>query len=710
MNETKANVVALHEENNGALLQATLTYLAYLGAEIDADTLLLGLPVVSESLPESLLERAVEHVGYKIRWERARKLSGLKYPCCAGLKSGDFVAIVGMVEEGYQVLSDDKLGSVRLVPREALEAQFAGRAFYLRPKIELLQSLHSVPIETGHWFWSRIFFRKTRVLDIILASFFANLIAVVVSLFALQVYDRVIPGQSEATLWVLVGGAAIAILFESFIRVARSRLIDETGKESELQITQELFTRFLGMRMEKRPAPPGALVHMVREFTGVREFFTTASIGAAADLPFVFVFLVLIYGIAGPIVWIIVVGAVLTILPSLAMQKKMARLSQETLGGMSSASRLLTEAAYGLETVKLTQAAPRFQKNWEEITILNATKTTEQRELSAFLVFWSAAMQQCTYVAAVVGGVYMVFAGEFSVGSIIAVSILSTRTLSPITQLSSVLAKWQNMKASLDALDKVMSAEQERDPTKSYLRRVRMKGQIELKKAKFLHQGIEKASLQIESWKIPAGTKLGILGENGSGKSTLLRLLSGLYYPTEGTLTVDGLDIHQIDPVDVRSNIGLLPQEIQLYRGTIRDNLVPNVHKFSDEMLFAALDFGGIGEFVRRDERGLDFEIVDGGGGLSMGQRQSLGIARLYLQDPTIVLLDEPTAALDQKLEQEIVTKFGEWLGERTCIVATHRMPILSIVDKLVVMKAGEIVLEGPRDAVLERLSGSTKE
>lgn len=708
MFKKKPNVDSGIQNETGDLLHATLSYLRYLGADVDKAALLSGLPIVSEELPEEYLSRATDKLGYSSNWARDRRLQKTIFPFCMALKDGRFLVVVGILDGEFQVLSKGSQNAVRRVPFKALKRLYKGRYFRLRPKVELLQAKHDVPVAAGHWFWSRIFFRKVRILDIVLASFFANLIAVAVSLFALQVYDRVIPGQSEATLWVLVGGAAIAILFEAAIRVSRSKLIDQTGKEAELKITQELFAKLLGMRMESRPAPPGTLVHMIREFAAVREFFTTASVGVVADLPFVVIFLVLIYGIAGPIVWIIVAGAVLTILPSLFFQSRMARLSKEALGGMSSASRLLTEAAYNIENVKLAQAAPRFQRSWEEITVLNTIKTTEQRELSAFLTFWASAMQQCTYISAVVGGVYMVFAGEFTVGSIIAVSILSTRTLSPITQLSGILSRWQNMKTSLNALEGIIGSVQERGSDKTYLRRVQMNGEIELKNIKFTHAGSETPSLQINALNLQPGTNLAILGENGSGKSTLLRVLSGLYYPTEGEMLVDKLDVRQIDPLDIRNNIGLLPQELRLNRGTIRENLSIAARDFGDVEILEALEFAGLGDFVRQHARGLDLEIVDGGDGLSVGQRQSIGLARLYLQNPSIVLLDEPTAALDQNLEQKVVSRLGTWLQNKTCVIATHRMPILSIVDRIAVMKGGQLVMEGARDEVLKRLTAAS--
>ncbi|SFJ31651.1 type I secretion system permease/ATPase [Celeribacter neptunius] len=688
---------------SAGLLTATALYLSQFEASVDEEDLLVGLPASGGELRAEMHDRALARLGYTAHWEKKR-LPRTKFPYCAEMKHDRYAVVVGSNGNGYQILDALTRSVVTIEPSE-FETLYVGRICRIFPTVELLQERHSVPAMKGHWFWGRVLARKARVIDITLASLVANLIAIAVSLFTLQVYDRVIPGQSEATLWVLVGGAAIAIFFEASIRTARSRLIDETGREAELQITQDLFSKITGMRMDKLPASPGALVHMVREFGAVREFFTTATVGVVADLPFVFVFLFVIFGIAGPVVWIIVIGALLTIIPSLLAQRRMAVLSKETLGGMSSASRLMTEVTYGLETVKATRSEARFQKNWEEIVRLNAVKTTEQRVLSAFLTFWAAAVQQATYIAAVVAGAYMVFAGEFSVGSIVAVSILSTRTLAPVTQLAGVLGRWQNMKASLEALEQLMASEQERHPERTYIRQPRIKGAISVSKATFVHPGADVESISVNALNVQPGCRLALLGENGSGKSTFLKLLSGLYHTTQGEITLDGIDIRQIDPADLRRNVGFLPQEVRLFRGTLRENLTIRSAAADDEKLLTALDFGGLGEFIRRHPRGLDLEILDGGEGLSIGQRQSVGLARLFLQDPALVLLDEPTSALDQKLEQQIVQRLGAWLEGRTLVVATHRPSILSIVDRIAVMQNGQVALEDDRNTVMKQLT-----
>ncbi len=702
--ELAENVVRLDGRLEVDLITAVTQYLGFIGVETTRDLLLAGLPVGSGGVSAAHLERALNRIGHAVTWEDSRQPHKGGFPFAIETGPGGFLIVVDATKDGYRVLDPEQPKILRHLPVDFSKKRGKTRIFRILPTVQLLQDRHSIGAHKGHWFWGRLFLKKIRLFDIVLATFFANVIAVAVSLFALQVYDRVIPGQSEATLWVLVAGAGVAISFEAALRIARARLIDRMGRDAEIHITQELFSRFIGMRLGARPASPGALVHMMREFGAVREFFTVASIGVVADLPFVFIFLLLIYGIAGPVVGIIMTGAVLTVIPSLLMQARMSRLARETMGGMSSASRLLTEAAYNLETVKTGRAEAHFQKAWEEIIALNAVKTTEQRSLSAFLTFWAAAMQQCTYVAAVVGGVYLVFAGEFSVGAIIAVSILSSRTLSPITQLSTVLSRWQNMKASLAGLEAIVASEQERDETRTYLQRPRLRGQIDLKNVRFTHPGSRKIDFQAPEFHVAAGVKLAILGGNGSGKSTFLRLVAGLFQAAQGEVLIDGMDIRQIDPTDVRRNIGYLSQEVKLFKGSLRDNLVAGALRVSDDDLYAALGFGGLSDFVRHHPKGLDADIADGGEGLSMGQKQSVGLARIFLQDPSIVLLDEPTAALDQNLEADVVARLGPWLKDRTCIVATHRMAILSQMQRVAIMKDGRILAEGERDAVLKRV------
>lgn len=686
------------------MLEAVVALLRQNAVEVEARHVIEGLPVENGVLSEELLERALNRFGYEAAWSEQSKLRNLVFPCAIALTTGDYLVVVGRTERDLHVLNSAAGKGVRSVPIKQVQGKYAKRVFQVLPSTDLLLERHSAGNPRKHWFWGRLLLKKRSLFVVVLASLFANTLAVVTALFALQVYDRVIPGQSEPTLWVLASGVGLAIFFEAILRISRARLIDQVGKEAEIDISSDIFSRMQGMKLDKRPAAPGTLVHMAREFSTVKEFFTNAAVGVVADLPFSFIFLLLIYGIAGHVVWIVVLGALLIVLPNLLFQRRIAQLSKETMGGMASASRLLTEASYGLEAVKSTRSESFFQRQWEEIIALNALKTTEQRALKAFLTYWATSLQQATYVLVVIACVYLIFAGELSTGTIIAVGILTTRTLSPISQMAQALSSWQNMKTALTALDAVMFSEQERNPERQYIRRPRLEGKLSLQKVRFVHPGADTVALDIAHFAIKPGQRVAIMGANGSGKSSLLRLIAGLYEPTEGEILIDGLDMRQVDPGDLRKNVGFLPQNIQLFRGTLRENLSTGAMARSDDALLEALSFSGLGDFVRHHPHGLDLGIADGGEGLSIGQRQSIGLARLYLQDPAIILLDEPTSALDQNLETTIVSRIGKWIGSRTCIVATHRPQILSEVTHIAVLQQGRIIHEGERDETLKKL------
>lgn len=316
----------------------------------------------------------------------------------------------------------------------------------------------------------------------------------------------------------------------------------------------------------------------------------------------------------------------------------------------------------------------------------------------------SQGVQQATYVVAVIVGTYLVFAGAFTVGSIIAVGILTGRTLGPLTQLAGILARWGNVKAALDGLDAVAQAAQDTDATRCYLRAADPRGHFELRDVTFLYDADGGPVLDVAGLAILPGQRLAILGANGSGKSSLLKVLSGLYAPSTGRVLMDGTDMTQIAPRDLRRHIGYLGQDVRLFCGTLRDNLNLTMMERDDARLMAALDFAGLGAFVRGHHRGLDLEILDGGAGLSIGQRQSIGWARLWLQDPKICLLDEPTAALDQALETALVTRLQSWCAGRTVVIATHRAPILALVHRTLVLQCGRLLVDGPRDAVMRHL------
>ncbi|QFS81549.1 Toxin RTX-I translocation ATP-binding protein [Roseivivax sp. THAF40] len=639
---------------------------------------------------------------------RAGSLDPRTLPALALMTSGQVVLVLEATEQAvtlYEATAPDRRTDV---PKADFASFYAGTYITGEAPVASLSDRHARITEQRHWFWGEFARFKRPFAEIALGSLVANMLAVAVALFSLQVYDRVIPHQSVATLWVLAAGAGLALMLEGALKSARGQLLDGAGRQIELGVQQTLMQRLLGMRSEEAAKSPAQLFSAMREFGSVREFFTASTVGSLADIPFILLFLFLVASIAGSVVWVLIAGAILMVVPGLFLQRRMMRLTEEMQGAGVKQSRLLQEVVSELDTLKGARAEGRFARLWEELVAVQSLKSSEQRRLSANLTIWAQGVQQATYVAAVIAGTYLVFAGEFTVGAIIATGILTSRTLAPLTQLSGILARWSNVKTALSMLDTVAEAPQDRAPGRTYLRRDRLQGRYELKNVSYRY-GEGAPALDITALGINAGQTMAILGANGSGKSTLLRVLSGLYAPAEGRILLDGIEMAQIDPTDLRRGIGYLGQDVRLFQGSLRDNLNLTRLEADDARLYAALDFAGLGQFVKAHPEGLDLKIGDGGSGLSVGQRQSMGWARLWLQDPDICLLDEPTAALDQTLEATLMSRLGPWLEGRTAIIATHRVPILQLAPRVMILAQGRVAVDGPREDVLAHLTRTAK-
>jgi len=628
------------------------------------------------------------------------------WPALAYMTSGQVVLVLGQ-DDGALVIYDRTCPDNRaLVPMAEFLSVFAGTVIKAEAALTEVERAHNLAPKSQHWFWGTFLGFRKQLAEIALGSLVANLLAVAVALFSLQIYDRVIPHQSEATLWVLAVGALMALLLEGFIKIARARLMDGAGRQIELSVLRLLMNRILGARSDAESAPPSMRFSQMRDFGAIREFFTATTIGTLADIPFILLFLALVASIAGPVVWVLILGGALMVIPGFFLQRRMIQLTQESQGASARSGRVLQEAIYELDTIKTQRGEDRVMRLWTELSTLSALKSSDQRKIAAALTFWSQGLQQATYVAAVICGTYLVFAGSFTVGSIIAVGILTSRTLAPLTGLAGIMAKWGNVQTALAGLEAIAEAPQDTDAERTYLRRTQIAGAFELREVAFRYAADAAPVLDLPAFKILPGQRLAVLGPNGSGKSTLLKLLSGLYAPSQGRVLIDGTDMGQIAPKDLRRLIGYLGQEVRLFAGTLRDNLTLSGLEGDEARLMAALDFAGLGAFVRSHPKGLDLEIFDGGLGLSVGQRHSIGWARLWLLDPQVCLLDEPTAALDQNLEKALVDRLATWLEGRTAVIATHRVPILALTTRTLVLRDGRMQVDGPQDKVLEHLSG----
>lgn len=701
---------ARHSSRVQSRAQVAVVFAGLTGADIAVGDVLEQLQIngQSDDLRLDDICAALCAMGMTARVDQIRKLDAGLWPALVEMSSGQIVLVLGQTRETLQIYDATCRDMRAEVSVQDFVQVFAGRILRAKTTLQNLETRHVEATKKTHWFWGEFSRYKRQLGEVAAGSLVANILAVAVSLFSMQVYDRVIPYQSEPTLWVLATGALLAILMEAMLKLARSGLMDVTGKRIELAVQARLMEKLLGMKHGPGQRSPSGLFSAMREFGSVREFFTATTIGTLADLPFILIFLALVASIGGNLVWVLVAGGILMVAPGFLFQKRMVALTAATQGASTRAARLLYEAIFEAETVTTQRGEDRIKRIWAELSTLSAVKSSEQRHLTSMLGYWAQSVQQLTYILAVVCGAYLVFAGQFTVGTIIAIGILTGRTLGPLAALSSTMSKWTNVKAALDGLEAIANAQQAEAGDRHYLRRERLTGKFELRGVEFRYDPQSAATLEIPALSIPSGQHIAVLGTNGSGKSTLLRVLAGLYDPSVGRILIDGVDMGQVHPRDLRRGIGYLSQEVRLFAGTLRDNLNMSQLERDDDRLFDALDFAGLGQFVRAHPRGLDLEIKEMGEGLSVGQRQSIGWARLWLQDPAVAVLDEPTAALDQTLETTLVSRLKGWLDGRTAIIATHRIPILQLTARTIILQNGRLVVDGPRDAVLAHLNGTS--
>lgn len=555
----------------------------------------------------------------------------------------------------------------------------------------------------AHWFWAVILRDWKRYIDIMFASLVANILALATIVFSMNVYDRVIPAQSVPTLWVLAGGVLIAAIFEFCLRVARIYLSDILGKRADLTISDLVFGHALRIKNKERSKSTGTFISQIRELEGVRELVTSTTISAIADLPFFFLFLIIFWLIGGNLFWVMVIVVPLMIIPGILIQKPLAKLASEGMRESAIRNAMLVESVQGIEDIKLLRAESRFQNQWNHMNEVSADISMRHRKLVGVMMAWTQKIQGLTFAIVVLIGCFAVMKGEMTTGALVACSILSSRMLGPIAQISGVLGRLQQAKVAKNGLDELMKKPVDQPPRAHLIHRPVLFGNYELDQVEFRYsQNDGKPTLVIPKLTIRTGEKIAILGRNGAGKSTLLQLLAGMQEPLQGHIKLDGVTLGLIDPLDIRRDIGLLNQNSHLFYGSIRENLKLGAPLATDLDILEALNLSGVLDFIHEKKEGLDYQILEGGAGLSGGQKQALLLARLLIRKPNVLFLDEPTADLDDVSEKKFIEQLQSWLGNKTLIVATHRRAILELVDRVIVINNGKIVLDGPKEQVLK--------
>ena len=660
--------------------------------------------------PASVPEVVAAH-GFKASWTNRRATTFPDYalPVIAPLIDGR-VAIVRSMKEGQATVLFAESGMTpHQIDIQELESLLTDRSLIIKRSTKVSeQQLIALKTQAFRWFWDTMWRFRRFYYDAMVATVVANILTLATVFFAMNVFNRVIPAQAYVSLWTLTVGVMVAMLLEFAMRHLKGRLVDEGGKRADLAVNATLLREIMSVRLDSKPQSVGIFASSMREFDALREFISSTLFVTIADLPFVFMFLALIWIIGGPLV--IIPAAVLPIIVvlSLVVQRKLMHAMRENMRQAGEKQSVLVEAMMNLEMLKAHNAEGYLQGRWEKSNAAAVRSYIQIRRINLWVTGLTTSLQQFASVGIIVMGVYMIHDQSLTLGALIACNILANRTLTPLGQVVQLATRYQQARTALETLDSLVQRPRDRDAAHRYIVPEHLTGKLATENLAFTYPGSTgKSAVDQVSLTLKAGDHLGLLGHVGCGKSTLLRLLSGLYKPTSGSVRIDDLDVLQIEPAAFRSRIGYVGQDAQLFMGTVRDNLVLSDTWITDERMMDLLQRLGLHHVIAAHPRGLDMPLSESGGGLSGGQRQLLTIARMMLRDPAFVFMDEPTANMDQDTETTVIAELGKWLEGRTMIVATHRPQLLALANRLALMHQGKIVKEGPRDEVLRQLAQS---
>ncbi len=701
----------------------------FYGRRTSIQALLAGLPVSASGITPNLFARAAERADLTTRLAE-RTLDSLaiapNLPCILVLEHAQ-ACILWAIEYPEQHPPKKKQGKqVEIHPetrfivefpetpdhRETivlseLQKLYTGYSFFVRPIARRDERAGPSEIDTGRdWFWGIFRKHKTIYAEVGMAAIMINMFALASSLFIMNVYDRVVPNGENAiyTLWALAIGIMIVYVFDFFLRNLRSHFLDHAGRKADVIVSSSLFEQIMGMTMTARPSSAGVLASNMKEFETLRDFFTSATMAAVIDLPFVFLFIGIIGLIGGPIAFVPLAAVPLIVGVGLLMQKPLQKIIKQSMHESALKNALLFETITGLETIKMQAAEGHNQRSWEELTDKASITSVKSRKIAAYAQNWALFVQQMVSVWIVIVGVFLINDGTLSMGGLIACVILSGRAMAPLAQIAGLMTRFGQSKQALDQLDDLMKKPVERPKGKHFITMPNMRGVVEFRDVLFHYPGQSTPALNKISFTIQPGERVGIIGAVGSGKTTVERLLLNLYQPDSGSVQIDGTDVRQIDPGDLRRNIGAVQQSPQLFFGSVRQNITMGHETAPDSAVLKAAEMSGVMEFLRDSSAGLDTQVGERGDALSGGQKQAVAIARALLYDPPIMVLDEPTAAMDPASENRLKKRLDELCKTKTTILITHKGAMLSLVDKLILMDRGRMVAYGPKNDVISKL------
>lgn len=701
MAETNSELAAKTGPRDQDALLAALVYLTRFHLKPQsAASLTAGLPMTGH-FDTALFVRAANQAGFNAAVSETALTDIVEETLPVVVLLDDRYAILEALnaEDAIIVYPENAAEQVKL-PLQALQARYQGLCLYCKPASD-------VDHTQEHWFWSTIKLSRSIYFEILVASLLINLFALVSPLFIMNVYDRVVPNYAIETLWVLASGVGIIFLFDLAMKMLRGYFLDIAGKRADILLSASTFARVMDIQLTARPKQVGSFANNLQEFDTFREFFTSTTLTTLIDLPFVLLFLVIIYGIGGSIVLVPLVTIPVIVLVGIMLQAPLKRLIEETFKQSATKHAFLIEALNALDTIKSAQAEGQMQSRWESLTGSLAKLSLRSRLLSATVINFSQILQQISTIAVIVVGVYLIMEGDLSVGGLIACTILTGRCLAPMGQVASILTRYHHSLAAYDAINRMMALPVERPDDKNFLHREQLSGQISFNGVTFSYPEQKIPALKAMNFSIQSGEKVGIIGKMGSGKSTILKLIMGFHYPDDGSILLSDTDIHQLDPQDIRRNSTFVSQDAQILSGTIRDNLTLGHPLASDQQIREAAKISGLLEFVQQHPEGFDLQVGERGSALSGGQRQTLLLARAVLSQAPLLLLDEPTSSMDSTAELHFKRHLENLSDDTTLLLVTHKANMLTVVDRLVLVNDGKILADGPRDQVLQTLAAN---
>jgi ATP-binding cassette subfamily C protein LapB len=673
------------------------------------DALSAGLPLRNGKMTPALFKRAAERANLAVSTLKKpfNQIRSEFLPVTLLLEDEEACMLTGVNEETktasviYPELGDAEV----VVPLDKIMAQYSGYLIVTKPKYVFDKRAPAVgKVRLKHWFWGTLAENSRIYRDVMMAAFLVNIFALSMPIFTMNVYDRVVPNRSIETLWVMAVGVSIIVIGDLILRTMRGYFLDWASARIDIKLSARIMEQVLGTRLELRSNSVGSLASNLRSFESVRDFITSATITTLIDVPFGLIFIAVIAWISWPMVIPVIVGAIVMLLYAFSVQTKMHELSETMYRASAARNATLIESLVGLETVKALGVEGTMQRKWEHSASFLTEVASKLRLLSQSINNGSNAIQQITSVVLILLGVYLVTNGDLTMGGLIATTMLASRALAPISQTAGLLTQYHTASTSLQSLDEIMHKSVERPLDSSFLSRPTFRGDIEFREVSFNYPGAEESALTKVSFKIKAGEHVALLGRMGSGKTTIHKLILGLYQPTAGSILIDGVDIRQIDPAELRRCVGYVQQDTHLFYGTMRDNLTIASPHADDATVLAAARIGGIDDYINSHPKGFDLLVGERGETLSGGQKQGVGIARALITKPSIILLDEPTSAMDHSGEDTVKSRLKEASEGKTVVLISHRSGLFDLVNRIIVVDSGRIVADGAKDQVTEAL------